>query len=246
MRNFRFVRAATVVAVLALVSTAAGTSAGLANETAQASPGDESAFVSAINRIRADRGLGSLRVDGELAGIARNWSYRMAADGAISHRPDLREGVSSNWTSLGENVGVGPSVSDLMNAFVNSPGHYKNIVEPKFTHIGVGAVVTDGMIYTAHEFMAVEGSSSAPAPAPAPAAPTRRQRVAAAPRPAVTAAPAVPRRAVARAAAPAPQALKRPAPPAAIAQASPPPPPPAPTARVVDVLDRLRGNPPTF
>lgn len=239
MRNFRFVRAATVVAVLALASTSATTSA-VASENAQASPGDESAFVSAINRIRADRGLGSLRVDGELAGIARNWSFRMAADGAISHRSDLREGVSSNWTSLGENVGVGPSVSDLMNAFVNSPGHYKNIVEPRFTHIGVGAVVTDGLIYTAHEFMAVDGSSSAPAPAPAPA-PARRATVRSAPRaPAVTT-PAAPRtRAAAPVRAPQRQAISAPAAPAA------PPPPPVPTQRVVDVLDRLRGNPPAL
>jgi len=231
------VRAVAVVAVLALASTVATTSASVAITAAQASPGDESAFVAAINRIRVERGLGSLRVDGELSGIARDWSYRMAEAGVISHRVDLRSGVTSNWTSLGENVGVGPSVSDLMTAFVNSPGHFKNIIEPRFTHIGVGAVVTAGIIYTAHEFMAVAGSSSAPAPA---AAPVPRTAVTSAPRPAVTA--TAPRSAAAPAPAPAPRA------PQAVQRAPAPAPPAAPTPppRVVDVLDRIRGNPPAF
>jgi hypothetical protein len=161
----------------------------------------------------------------------------MANVGDISHRSDLRSGVTSDWLALGENVGVGPTVNDLMTAFVNSPGHFKNLVDARFTHMGIGAVTAGGLIFTAHEFMQVEGQGSvAPVPAAPPAvtSPTVRPQPIAPRAPATTAAPR-------RTAPIAPITTVPPAPPA------PSPPPPTPTPdRVIDVIDRLRGNPPAF
>ena len=54
----------------------------------------------------------------------------MVANGGISHNPNLANDVSANWTKLGENVGVGNDVDSLMNAFINSPAHYHNLVDP--------------------------------------------------------------------------------------------------------------------
>jgi hypothetical protein len=81
-------------------------------------------------------------------------------------------------------VGFGPTVKELMNAFIASPGHYKNLVDPTFTHIGVGTVRTqNGMLYTAHEFMALEGSRSpAVTAAPAPVTTTPKVHTTTAPR----------------------------------------------------------------
>ena len=165
-------------------------------------PNESSQFVAAVNQLRVSKGLNALIVDGNLTSIANNWAVTMAGQDNIFHRSNLADGVTINWKRLGENVGVGPTVSDLMNAFINSPHHYENLVDPTFTHIGIGSARTpDGLMYTAHEFAAVVGYPSAaspasnPSPAPAPTVAAPRpvvHHVAAAPRvtaPPTTAAP---------------------------------------------------------
>jgi hypothetical protein len=196
---------------------------GLANPAPAnaADGGAEAAFVARINGIRASHGLGPVQMDGELTGIARGWSDQMAANGGISHNPGFSGSVSASWSKLGENVGVGYSVDDLMTAFVNSPAHYRNIVDPSFSYIGVGVSYgADGRMYTTHDFMAV-GAAVAPAPEPEPEAP--------APDPSPTFAAPAPT--------PATAAVPDPAP------APEQPPAPAPTAepvRVIAVLTALR------
>jgi uncharacterized protein YkwD len=51
----------------------------------------------------------------------------------------LRSRVT-NWSILGENVGVGGSVDSLQQAFMNSPAHKDNIMLPGFTNVGIGTV----------------------------------------------------------------------------------------------------------
>jgi hypothetical protein len=132
-----------------------------------ADPGLESQFVSGVNNVRANAGLPPLSVDGQLTGVARAWADQMAAAGAISHNPNLGSQVTAAWTVVGENVGTGPEVGAIMNAFVGSPSHYANIVDARYDYIGVGVTWgNDGRMYTAHVFMDL-GGSSAPAPAPA-------------------------------------------------------------------------------
>lgn len=180
-----------------------------------ADPGTESQFVSSINSLRASKGLNQLQVSGELVGVARAWTDRMVAAGQISHNPNLGSQVSGAWTKLGENVGVGYDVNGLMQAFINSPAHYANLVDPAWTHVGVGVTrAGDGRIYTTHNFMALSGG--APPPPPPPSSPSP---------PPATAAPQAP----------------TPAAPTTTTTAPPPPPEPHPTpARVTAVLDPLR------
>jgi hypothetical protein len=182
-----------------------------------ADSGAESQFVAQINGIRQSKGLAPLAVYGELHSVARGWTDQMVANGGISHNPNLAGEVSANWTKLGENVGVGNDVSSLMNAFVNSPAHYKNIVDPAYNYIGVGVSYdANGRMFTTHDFMAMDdGSAPAPDPQPAPA-PAPRQRAVAPP-------PSDPA-------------------PAEEAPAEPPPPPTAPatSGRVHTVLTALR------
>jgi len=186
-------------------------------------------FAGWTNQTRASRGLPTLEWNGVLASKAQGWAQYMANGGCgagvrICHST-LSSGNSLAWTKLGENVGTGPA-SDayaIQQAFINSPSHYANIVDPGFRYIGVGVVNANGTLYVAVEFMAL---ASQPAPStPAPAAgtpsspPATRQQSAPAPRPVDQAAPV---------AAPAPP------PPA------PPPPPPPPPPRVAEVILRLR------
>ncbi len=150
--------------------SAAGSAAGTATY-ASPSPQFEAQFVSRINSLRASKGLRQLQVSSELTGVARNWTEQMVRDGHISHNPNLGSQVSGNWTKLGENVGVGYDVDGLMQAFINSSAHYKNLVDPDWNWVGVGVVVTpDGRMWTTHNFMA-RGSNPPPPPPPPPTTP---------------------------------------------------------------------------
>src|SRR3546814_6816876 len=90
----------------------------------------------------------------------------MVQAGDISHNPNLASQVPGAWTKLGENVGVGNDVGGLMQAFITSPTHYQNLVDPDWTHVAVGVPLANGRIWTTHNFMTLE---SAPPPPPPPA-----------------------------------------------------------------------------
>ncbi len=110
-------------------------------------------LVGLINGVRASLGLPAYAVDGELTASAQRWAQSMAASGAMSHQGDLSGGISSPWVRLGENVGVGSSVTEVHAALVASPGHYANIADSGFGSVGVGVVESGGTLYIAEEFM---------------------------------------------------------------------------------------------
>ena len=154
---------------------------------------DEARFITLVNEVRADNGLPPLVQNNELTQLSRGWAVAQR-DGVcgegnfICHANPISEGVTQDWRKLGENVGTGPSLDPVMDAFIASPSHFRNIVDPDFTHIGVGVVWDGGRLYTTHRFMTL----SAPAPAPTPtAAPTTTAAPATttAPAPAPTVAP---------------------------------------------------------
>ena len=142
---------------------------------------NESDFVARVNSTRASVGLPPLAVDAQLTSLARSWAVQMR-DGVcgegnhICHASSLSAGVTHSWQKLGENVGTGPSVGDVMPAFIASPGHYQNIVDPSFTHIGVGVVWDGNRLYTTHRFMALQApaptTTTTAAPTTTTAAPT--------------------------------------------------------------------------
>lgn len=154
---------AAAAATLVLLSTGAATDVADAAE-----PGLEAQYVAGLNAVRADAGLPPLAVDGELTAVARAWADQMASENRIWHNPNVGGQVSAPWLKLGENVGTGVEVGAVMDAFVNSPAHYRNIVDADFDYVGVGVTYgSDGRMYTAHVFMDLDGGAPAPTP-PAP------------------------------------------------------------------------------
>ncbi len=130
-------------------------------------PEKEAEFVERINALRADHGLAGLKTHPELVDKARDWSRTMAEAGDIWHS-ELSDGVTVDWRRLGENVGRGGSVEALHQAFVDSPGHFENLVDAGFQHVGLGVTVNgDGTIYVSEVFMerAPQPSSGASSPA---------------------------------------------------------------------------------
>jgi uncharacterized protein YkwD len=240
-RSPRLLAVAVVVALLTLFATVASP----VQATPEDPAGDESAFVASLNATRATAGGAPLTVDSELQSLARGWAEQMAAAGHISHANPISAGVTADWLKLGENVGTGGNVTVIMNAFIASPGHYANIMDPEFTRVGVGVVWVGNALYTVHRFMKVSGeSASGPAQSPPPATdPPAAPEPTAAPdttAPKNTAPPSTSPKGTGGTGVGA--ARQSGAPPTTTTAAPPPPtPPPAKASRVASVLAALRG-----
>ncbi|RVW02537.1 CAP domain-containing protein [Rhodococcus spongiicola] len=164
-----------VTATLALACSLA-LSAGTATATAASSPFDllfsgsagggstgsvdtavVQEIVSATNAERRARGLRPLAVDSALTGIAQGWSNVMATTGNLRHNPSYTRDMRPGWTWAAENIINGrppESGTDLVRRWMNSPGHRANILNPDFTHIGVGYATSgsDGRHYATQNF----------------------------------------------------------------------------------------------
>ena len=142
-------------AILLMALTLIGSLSFRDTPEAAATAGDEAAFVAALNDVRVNAGLPPFTVNVELSNLSRGHAQVMADAGEIFHADPISAGYSGPWSKIGENVGVGANVSVLVDAFVASPGHYANIVDPAFTEIGVGVVWKDSALYTTHRFLQV-------------------------------------------------------------------------------------------
>lgn len=161
--------AASVVALLVTLLSVTAMSG-----VAHAAPGSEELdFFNRTNDARAQNGLAPLQWDEAAADIARGWSSNMAATQTLSHNGnlsnDITDTVTGDWTRIGENVGYGPSVGTLQNAFMNSPGHRANVLGD-YNRVGIG-VVRDGTgtIWVTLDF--VKGPALAVQPQVAPPPP---------------------------------------------------------------------------
>lgn len=87
--------------------------------------------------------------------IARKWSTTMAAQGQLSHNPDLvtqLEEHFSDFNRAGENVGRGNDPREIHLSFMDSPGHRANILGA-FRYTGVGVVHSGGRMWVTVDFV---------------------------------------------------------------------------------------------
>lgn len=112
-------------------------------------------FVGWINELRGEKGVDPLRLDDELELTATAWTTFMAQSGQLSHADDLSLGIRADWRKLGENVGVAPEaqLTELFEAFVASPTHLANMVDPSFDVVGIGVVHRDDRLWMTQRFM---------------------------------------------------------------------------------------------
>lgn len=138
---------------------------GLAVAPAQA--GAAGTFISKMNSERAARGLAPLEVYWDLTDDAKAHSQRMMNRDDLHHNPNLAS-VTTGWQALAENVGVGPSVDSLHQAFMDSPSHKKNIVG-NYNYVGVGVVKeSDTKMWVTVVFMRAPAGLNDPPPADEP------------------------------------------------------------------------------
>ena len=117
-----------------------------------------------INSLRASKGLAKLTLDKDLCEIAGFRARIMSRHGKVTH--DLpKEGLPDRtldkfgyeWTEYAENMGCfeeDDSAGDVHVGFVESPGHYKNMLMQNTTRLGIGiAVDPDGRKWVCELFV---------------------------------------------------------------------------------------------
>jgi uncharacterized YkwD family protein len=110
-------------------------------------------MVDLVNQERAKAGVAPLKVDLELSRVARIKSQDMRDNNYFSHTSptygspfDMMKSFGISYRTAGENIAKHSSVESAHAGLMNSDGHRKNILNPNFTHIGIGIV--DGRYYT--------------------------------------------------------------------------------------------------
>ena len=143
---------------LARAGATAATSAGLSTPTttgpvATATYSDK--VLALTNQQRTSRGLKALAFSSCADGYANSWAKALSVAGALSHQALSPILTNCKARSVGENVAFGNVTPEqLVKMWMDSPGHRANILNPGFTHIGVGDVMTSsGRVYGVQVFL---------------------------------------------------------------------------------------------
>ena len=120
-----------------------------------------------VNGLRESLGVGALSYDARIAAVARRWSQVMGAEQYFGHNPTFAEEYPPGWVAAGENIAGarrsifadGVTLAELLDevrasfdGLVDSPGHYANMTNPQYTHLGIGVAVDNGAIWITQNF----------------------------------------------------------------------------------------------
>ena len=132
-------------------------------------PEVRSAVLCLLNQQRASRGLRKLRANAKLRRAAQRYSENMNANNFFAHvsptgtTPVERVKAAGYLTgarswAVGENIAWGEqrlsTPGEIMQSWMESPGHKANILNRRFRHVGIGVVLgapmsgADGATYT--------------------------------------------------------------------------------------------------
>ena len=114
----------------------------------------EEEIVSLCNELRQEHGLSPFVHNWEIARVARYKTEDMKAYGYFSHDSpvygsffDTLKNFHIPYQSAGENIAMGFSTPQaVVDAWMASPNHRKNILSESFTQAGVGHS-TDGKVH---------------------------------------------------------------------------------------------------
>jgi uncharacterized protein YkwD len=122
------------------------------------------------NRARQAKGLAPLIKDSELTIVARAYSDDMLLRRFFDHtNPDglsFHKRISNHYGHLvsfvGENIysaledkpiNIREVAEEIMDTWINSKDHRENLLDPDYTHLGVGVSASQGKIRVTQEFV---------------------------------------------------------------------------------------------
>lgn len=122
----------------------------------------ENEVIRLTNAQRAKHGLQPLQANWELSRVARYKSQDMVNKNYFSHNSPtygspfrMMENFGLRFSAAGENIAMGQqSAQQVVNAWMNSPGHRSNILSSTYNQIGVGlAKDRNGRFYWTQMFI---------------------------------------------------------------------------------------------
>jgi uncharacterized protein YkwD len=116
-----------------------------------------------LNLVNAERqrvGASPLVLNSSLTVAAQGHAQDMANTRRLSHTGSngstMRSRIDATrypWSTIGENVAMGQTTpAAVMEAWMNSPGHRRNILNPNFTELGLGYAQGGGRPYWVQVF----------------------------------------------------------------------------------------------
>ena len=106
---------------------------------------NQSIVVGQVNRARTARDRRAIDTNGLMNQKAMRWAAHLRDCQCLEHRA-APYGLTRGWCAAAENVGRsgdGGTLGGVHNAFMNSSGHRANILNGRWTDLGVG-VARDG------------------------------------------------------------------------------------------------------
>ena len=121
----------------------------------------KSEMLQSVNKLRNDKGLPLLKLCKPLNQSAQNYAKTMADGNFLSHKGkdgstpgDRMQSSGYDWknskteSNVAENIAAGQSsVNQVVKSWKNSKGHYKNMTDKKFTHVGFGMAKSSSSKY---------------------------------------------------------------------------------------------------
>ncbi|TQR20689.1 hypothetical protein FG384_06235 [Psychrobacillus vulpis] len=115
--------------------------------------------VDLTNKERTKAGLKALQIDTTLTQSAQAKSQDMKNKNYFSHTSptygspfDQMKSLGISYKSAAENIAMGQrTAAEVVDAWMKSPGHRENIMNPAYTHIGVG--LSDSGYYWTQQFI---------------------------------------------------------------------------------------------
>ena len=102
------------------------------------------AVVCLVNLQRTAHHLPRLVASRRLDHSAQRWTTAMVSDQQFTHGPAFFNRISAvgfDWTDAGENIATGfATPTAVVLAWMASPGHCANILDPQFREVGTGLV----------------------------------------------------------------------------------------------------------
>jgi hypothetical protein len=126
--------------------------------SAQPTVAEQYLFASA-NAERTQRGLRPLHWDDALYRAADGHAREMAERASISHQYPGEAELAARGQQAGahfslilENVAEAPSAPGIQTAWMNSPGHRANLLDPGVNSIGIRVIGRGGELYAVEDF----------------------------------------------------------------------------------------------
>ena len=170
------VLASTLLLPAAASASSTGSGTGIEDATVAELEGE---LVRIVNAERRSRGLPALRVTLQQQRKAREHSAVMASARDLHHAPNLAGEVfpGDAWVGMAENIVQRTTVESAHHAFMHSPAHRDNVLDDRWTHVGVGIAVDGSDLWITQRFVAVRDGHTLPMFTDMPSSPWKRETV---------------------------------------------------------------------